>query len=92
MAYRARVEGTPTPTAGDDADAAEWVSLDDALAEGLAFDHGEILRAAYVLIGVLDETDHGGGDLGVTPGGVLVGHHTTDDGEDISWTATITGR
>lgn len=99
-AYRANVAGTPTPTAGDDADAAEWVPVADALGEDLAFDHGEILRASYVpravldglrgLVGSLAETDHGGVDLGVTPGGALVGYYAAEGGEEARWTATIT--
>jgi len=52
FAYTARLDYLPEPTAGDDAAAAEWVLVDEALATGtvLAFDHkqiiGDALRAA----------------------------------------------
>ncbi|WP_063897593.1 NUDIX hydrolase [Frankia sp. ACN1ag] len=46
-AYRTHLHDLPTPAAGDDAAAAEWVPVERALTEGLAFDHEQILRAAY---------------------------------------------
>ncbi|MCP3939765.1 MAG: NUDIX hydrolase [Actinomycetia bacterium] len=42
-AYLALSPTKPQPTAGTDAAAAHWVSVDDALAGQLAFDHAEIL-------------------------------------------------
>ncbi|ONH23831.1 NUDIX domain-containing protein [Pseudofrankia asymbiotica] len=44
FAYATYLSGMPTPTAGDDADAARWVPVTTALADGLAFDHADILR------------------------------------------------
>ncbi|WP_163548348.1 NUDIX domain-containing protein [Candidatus Frankia nodulisporulans] len=44
--FTSHVDGMPTPTAADDADAARWVPVDEALADGLAFDHTQILRDA----------------------------------------------
>lgn len=46
FAYVTRTARLVTPTAGDDAAAAEWVPLQRANAEGLAFDHARILGAA----------------------------------------------
>lgn len=57
FAFAAWLPGTPTPTAGDDAAAAHWVPVPQALREGLAFDHGEILRAALVPDAVIDALD-----------------------------------
>lgn len=44
--FTAHLDGMPAPTAADDADAARWVPVDEALAAGLAFDHAQILRDA----------------------------------------------
>ncbi len=46
-AYITWLPDTPTPTAGTDATAARWVPVEQALHEGLAFDHEQILRAAH---------------------------------------------
>ena len=46
FAYRADLPTMPTPTAADDAAAARWVPVDTALADGLAFDHAQILTDA----------------------------------------------
>lgn len=48
FAYTAMLDHLPEPTAGDDATAAEWVLVDEALASGttLAFDHGQIIHDA----------------------------------------------
>ncbi|HEX5495245.1 MAG TPA: NUDIX hydrolase [Mycobacteriales bacterium] len=45
-AYVARLDTTPEPTAGDDARAAQWTPLPEALASILAFDHNTILANA----------------------------------------------
>ena len=45
-AYAAVLAAEVRPHAGDDADAAEWVLIHDALAGELAFDHADILRDA----------------------------------------------
>lgn len=42
-AYLALSPAKPEPTPGTDAAAARWVSVEEALAGGLAFDHAEIL-------------------------------------------------
>lgn len=46
--YTAMLPGLPEPTAGDDAAAARWVLVDEALATGttLAFDHKRIIYDA----------------------------------------------
>ncbi|THJ74938.1 NUDIX domain-containing protein [Candidatus Frankia alpina] len=98
--YRTHLYDLPTPTAGDDAAAAEWVPAAAALAEGLAFDHSAILRAALVpqtvltelteLTGVLDEIDHPG-DINISDVDArLFGTAVDADGTEIAWTATIT--
>lgn len=46
VAYLGLSPSSPTPVAGSDAAAAHWVPVADALADGLAFDHHEILEAA----------------------------------------------
>lgn len=48
FAYTTLLNHTPRPTAGDDAARAEWVLVDEALAEGivLAFDHKQIIADA----------------------------------------------
>lgn len=48
FAYTAMLTHTPEPTAGDDATAAEWVLVDEALATAteLAFDHKQIIHDA----------------------------------------------
>lgn len=48
FAYTGIFDHLPEPTAGDDATAAEWVLVDEALASGtkLAFDHGQIVYDA----------------------------------------------
>jgi len=43
-AYATWLPAAPTPTAGDDATAARWVPVDQAIHDGLAFDHEQILR------------------------------------------------
>lgn len=48
-AYAALVAGLRKPTAGDDATAARWVPVDEALAGGLAFDHRRILTDALAV-------------------------------------------
>lgn len=45
-AYAAELNTATAPTAGDDAAVAEWVPVERALADGLAFDHSVILRDA----------------------------------------------
>jgi 8-oxo-dGTP diphosphatase len=50
VAYTALLGTEPKPIAGDDAAAANWVPLLDALTGPLAFDHDQILRAAVALI------------------------------------------
>jgi 8-oxo-dGTP diphosphatase len=45
-AYATRLPSPLSVVGQDDADHAEWMPIDAALAEGLAFDHHEILRAA----------------------------------------------
>ena len=45
-AYLGRPPGQAEPAAADDADAAEWVPVAEALAGGLAFDHAQILADA----------------------------------------------
>jgi len=44
LAFLATTAGRPKPTAGDDADDARWLPLDDLPA--MAFDHGEIIACA----------------------------------------------
>lgn len=48
FAYTTLLGRLPEPTAGDDATAAEWVLVDEALASGtkLAFDHQQIIHDA----------------------------------------------
>lgn len=48
FAYTALLADLPEPTAGDDATAAEWVLVREALLPGtkLAFDHGQIITDA----------------------------------------------
>ncbi len=46
VAYLGLSRAMPLPTAGTDAADAQWVSVADALTGGLAFDHGDILKAA----------------------------------------------
>ncbi len=46
FAYSTRLSRMVPPTAGDDAAVAEWLPVDTALSEGLAFDHEDILRDA----------------------------------------------
>lgn len=50
-AYTALMENPAAPTAGDDAAAASWVPLEDALAGPLAFDHARIINDAATVIG-----------------------------------------
>lgn len=45
-AYTGWRHGMPQPTAGDDADAARWVTVDELLAGRLAFDHHQIIHDA----------------------------------------------
>ncbi|WP_131787336.1 NUDIX domain-containing protein [Protofrankia symbiont of Coriaria ruscifolia] len=52
FAFAARLAAMPTPTAGDDATAARWVPVDDVLADGLAFDHAQILTDALAVVSV----------------------------------------
>ncbi|MEV6687616.1 NUDIX hydrolase [Streptomyces sp. NPDC051130] len=57
VAYAATVPADTTATAGDDATAVRWVPLD---APGyLAFDHGEIVHAAWRRQVISGETRHG---------------------------------
>jgi 8-oxo-dGTP diphosphatase len=49
FAYTARLRDLPRPTAADDATAARWLPLGDALAWPLAFDHAQIIRDAMNL-------------------------------------------
>jgi len=49
-AYAVWLPDTPVPTAGDDATAARWIPVAQALADGLAFDHAQILRAVVPAI------------------------------------------
>jgi 8-oxo-dGTP diphosphatase len=49
VAYTAVVPDMPVPVAGDDARDARWVPVSVALAAGLAFDHGQIVRDALRL-------------------------------------------
>lgn len=44
VAWLALGANLPDPTPGTDADTAEWVPIDEALARELAFDHNEILK------------------------------------------------
>ena len=44
VCYLALAPDLPTPTAGTDAAAAAWTTVDDALATSLAFDHDRLLR------------------------------------------------
>ncbi|MBE3206761.1 NUDIX hydrolase [Frankia sp. CH37] len=60
-----------TPTAGDDAAAARWVPITQALSDGLAFDHERILRDALGLAGCVtlaelltDTSEHEHDDVG----------------------------
>jgi 8-oxo-dGTP diphosphatase len=46
FAYRADLPAMPAPAAADDATAARWVPVPDALHDGLAFDHTQIVAAA----------------------------------------------
>lgn len=48
-AFAARLDGMPVPVAADDAAAAEWIPVDRALADGLAFDHARIVGDALRL-------------------------------------------
>lgn len=48
-AYVAVLDTMPSPVAADDASDARWVPAGLALADGLAFDHGQILEDALVL-------------------------------------------
>jgi 8-oxo-dGTP diphosphatase len=48
--YVATLDTAETPTAGDDATAATWVPVTDALAAGLAFDHRSMVDAARWLV------------------------------------------
>lgn len=45
IAYLALTPAKPEPVSGSDAAAARWVPVDEAVANGLAFDHAEILAA-----------------------------------------------
>jgi 8-oxo-dGTP diphosphatase len=49
-AFGTILQDLPEPTAGDDAEAARWVPVLQALEEGLAFDHGEMLLDAVVIL------------------------------------------
>ena len=48
----ASVADLAQPTAGDDAAAAQWMPVDDAIRDGLAFDHEEILEGAVQKLGI----------------------------------------
>ncbi|WP_163549729.1 NUDIX domain-containing protein [Candidatus Frankia nodulisporulans] len=45
-AYTTVLPDMPAPVAADDATAARWLPVSDALATGLAFDHAQIIRDA----------------------------------------------
>ncbi|TCP56984.1 8-oxo-dGTP diphosphatase [Tamaricihabitans halophyticus] len=48
IAYTTVLDGMPAPTAGDDAQAAQWVAIDTAVnPNAVAFDHHHIIRDAY---------------------------------------------
>lgn len=47
--YTATLDHMPTPAAADDADAARWFPLAEALTRPLAFDHARLLRTAAQL-------------------------------------------
>ena len=50
VAFTARVDPMPTPTAGDDAREANWLPVDTVLHTRLAFDHDHIVRDARALL------------------------------------------
>ncbi|AEH08765.1 MULTISPECIES: NUDIX domain-containing protein [Protofrankia] len=89
------------PVAGDDAAAADWVPVERALHEGLAFDHAEILRAGVVPDAVIDAIDDALHDLTPDPDGgthtvltgldgQITGTYTPAGGAAITWSATVT--
>lgn len=49
-AYATWLPDMPTPVAADDADAARWVPVPTALADGLAFDHAQIVTDAMATV------------------------------------------
>ncbi|WP_163549468.1 NUDIX domain-containing protein [Candidatus Frankia nodulisporulans] len=97
-AYTTWLADTPTPTAGDDAAAAHWVPVEQALDEGLAFDHSALIEAAVVpgdildvLEGALTDIDQASHVITVEDTGRIHGRYTpTTRGPAIHWTAVIT--
>ncbi|MCK9895241.1 NUDIX hydrolase [Frankia sp. AgB32] len=95
-AYTTTLADTPAPTAGTDAAAARWVPAHEALHEGLAFDHGDILRGALVPAGAVEaihDALDGAGDaqhhIEVCAGQIL-GRTQPTHGPAVRWTATLT--
>ncbi|WP_163554595.1 NUDIX domain-containing protein [Candidatus Frankia alpina] len=97
-AYATWLADTPTPTAGDDAAAAAWVPVEQALAEGLAFDHSSILETACVPGDIVDVLDGALADIDLAEHvitiddvGRISGRYTpTTRGPAIRWSAVVT--